>query len=177
MTLGSEGKGPLADAGYSVIQLAHADSDEHGDEDRPHSPAGGIWKEIHEGMTGFIIFLVAVHVVGVDRFELDSQRKSCIMHDNRQKKHIFLDPQGHNALGLDRAVSFRNGLNGLSFARLIADYSIGLDLHQPLRFDETRHLHDGAGGPYILEEPSVHACRRLPVLNALEHDPGAHDVF
>ena len=23
----------------------------------------------------------------------------------------------------------------------------------------------------------VHACRRLPVLNALEHDPGAHDVF
>jgi cytochrome b len=65
MTLGSEGKGPLADAGTSVIQLAHADSDEHSDEDRPHSHAGGIWKEIHEAMTGFVIFIVAVHVAGV----------------------------------------------------------------------------------------------------------------
>lgn len=65
MTLGSAGKGPFADAGTSVAQLAHADSDELGDEDRPHSHAGGIWKEIHEGMTGFIIFFVTVHIVGV----------------------------------------------------------------------------------------------------------------
>ena len=65
MTLGGEGKGPLADAGYSITRLAHADSDEHGDEDRSRSHAGKIWKEIHEAMTGFIIFLVAVHVAGV----------------------------------------------------------------------------------------------------------------
>jgi cytochrome b len=65
MTLGSEGKGPFADTGTSVTQLAHADSDKHGDEDRPHSHAGGVWKEIHEAMTGFIIFLVVVHVAGV----------------------------------------------------------------------------------------------------------------
>ena len=83
MTLGTEGKGPFADTGTSVIQLAHADSDEHGDEDRPHSQAGGNWKEIHG-----LYHLSCRRPRGrCDRFELASQRKPYIRNDNRKKEH------------------------------------------------------------------------------------------
>ena len=65
MTLGSEGKGPLASTDYSTVRLAYADSDEHGDEHRSNSHKNDFWKEIHEAMTGFMIFLITIHIVGV----------------------------------------------------------------------------------------------------------------
>jgi len=69
-TLGSEGRGPLANKGISMVRPAFADEDEH-DEDsanrgsRQKEQQSEFWEDIHEAMTSFIIFLVIVHVCGV----------------------------------------------------------------------------------------------------------------
>ena len=65
IALGSQGKGPLAGTGYSTVRLAYADFDGHGDEHRSNSHKNDFWKEIHEAMTGFKIFLITIHIVGV----------------------------------------------------------------------------------------------------------------
>jgi len=70
-TLGSEGRGPLANNGISIVRPAFADEDEHNegsaniDSHRQTEQKSEFWEDIHEGMTGFIIFLVIVHVCGV----------------------------------------------------------------------------------------------------------------
>ncbi len=70
-TLGSEGKGPLTNAGIPILRFAHADEDE--DDDEKKYKAGHhkknqekeFWEEIHESMSGFMIFLIITHLVGV----------------------------------------------------------------------------------------------------------------
>jgi len=70
-TLGSEGLGPLANKGIALVRPAYADEDEHDEgavnTDGRHQKEqkSEIWEDIHETMTGFIIFLVIVHVSGV----------------------------------------------------------------------------------------------------------------
>ena len=70
-TIGSEGRGPLANKDISIVQPAFADEDEHDEglakkgSRRQKEQKSEFWEEIHEGMTGFIIFLVIVHVGGV----------------------------------------------------------------------------------------------------------------
>ena len=71
-TLGSEGKGPLANAGISIFRFAYADEDEHDDDDQKHETGHHqkkqkeeFWEEIHESMTSFMIFLIITHLVGV----------------------------------------------------------------------------------------------------------------
>jgi len=70
-TLGTEGRGPLANKHISIVRPAFADEDEH---DKGSANIGNrrqkeqkseFWKDLHEGMTGFIIFLVIVHFGGV----------------------------------------------------------------------------------------------------------------
>lgn len=73
-TLGSRGQGPLADEGISIVRLTYADEDKHDDNDdhqtyrkghKEKNPKYEFWKEIHESMTGFMIFLIIVHISGV----------------------------------------------------------------------------------------------------------------
>ena len=71
-TLGAKGKGPLADDGISMVRPAYADKDEHDDDYRKHrkgreeeSKEYKFWEEIHEAMTGFMLFLIVVHISGV----------------------------------------------------------------------------------------------------------------
>ena len=75
-TLGSEGKGPLTNAGISIFRLAYADEDEDDDDDddddqtykaghHQKNQEEEFWEEIHESMTSFIIFLIITHLVGV----------------------------------------------------------------------------------------------------------------
>ena len=71
-TLGSEGKGPLTNAGISILRFAHADEDEDDDDDRTYKASHHqknhkeeFWEEIHESMTSFMIFLIITHLVGV----------------------------------------------------------------------------------------------------------------
>ncbi len=71
-TLGSRGQGPLADHGISIVRLAYADKDEHDDDQHKYrkgreqkSKEHEFWEEIHEVMTGFMIFLIIVHISGV----------------------------------------------------------------------------------------------------------------
>jgi cytochrome b len=70
-TLGSEGRGPLANNDISIVRPAFADEDEHNEGSanissrRQTEQKSEFWEEIHEGMTGFIIFFVIVHVSGV----------------------------------------------------------------------------------------------------------------
>jgi cytochrome b len=72
--LGSEGKGPLTDAGISIFRFAYADEDEddHDDDDQKYKTGHhqkkqkeGFWEEIHESMTRFLIFLIIIHIGGV----------------------------------------------------------------------------------------------------------------
>lgn len=71
-TLAGEGRGPLADNGISVVRLTYADGNEHNDEavtsrdgHHPGKRKDRFWKEIHETMTGVMIFLIIVHIGGV----------------------------------------------------------------------------------------------------------------
>ena len=70
-TLGGEGRGPLANNDISIVRPAFADEDEHDEGSaniasrRQKEQKSEFWGDIHEGMTGFIIFLVIVHVCGV----------------------------------------------------------------------------------------------------------------
>ena len=71
-TLGSEGRGPLAGNGLSAIRLAYADSDEnngeHPEQSAKHrlkNQKSEFWEDIHEALTGFMIFLILTHVGGV----------------------------------------------------------------------------------------------------------------
>ncbi len=60
--LAEKGSGPFADSGLAVIQTAHANGDEHAG----HGHDGGrLWGEIHEAMTGVMVFLIVLHVCGV----------------------------------------------------------------------------------------------------------------
>src|SRR5919198_475848 len=56
------------------------------------------------------------------------------------------------------------------------DDGVGLDLDEPVRFDEADDLHDGVRGPHVGEELPVDARHGLPVLDAREQDARAHDV-
>jgi cytochrome b len=69
-TLGSEGKGLLANNGISIFRFAYADddSDDHkkyktGDHQKNRREE--FWEEIHESMTSFMISLIIVHLAGV----------------------------------------------------------------------------------------------------------------
>ena len=71
-TLGSEGKGPLANSGISIFRFAYADEDENHDDDQTNKTGHHnknqneeFWEEIHESMTSFMIFLIITHLVGV----------------------------------------------------------------------------------------------------------------
>ena len=74
LTYGDKGFGPFA--GSDIITTAHADDDRHESEEkgdqghgriRPEGPARGEspWQDIHETLVGILLFLVAVHVIGV----------------------------------------------------------------------------------------------------------------
>lgn len=66
-TLGAFGKGPLADMPAGIMASAYANGDEGHDDhhDHDHGADAGFWKEIHQGLVGFLIFLVVIHVCGV----------------------------------------------------------------------------------------------------------------
>jgi cytochrome b len=72
-TLGSRGQGPLADQGISMVRMTYADDDKHDDKDHKSHRTEHVqknekyefWKEIHESMTGFMLFLIIVHIGGV----------------------------------------------------------------------------------------------------------------
>ena len=73
-TLGSRGQGPLADEGISIVRLTYADEDKHDENDdhptfseghRKKNKKYEFWEEIHEFMTGFMLFLIIVHISGV----------------------------------------------------------------------------------------------------------------
>lgn len=72
-TLAADGKGPLANTKTAVSGLAYADEDQHEGHggEKYHSNAfrnegkEKFWKEIHEMMTGFMLFLIIVHIGGV----------------------------------------------------------------------------------------------------------------
>ena len=71
-TLGAHGKGPLANSKTSISRLAYADDEHEGHEGKKdHSNALGnqqkekFWKQTHEFMTGFMLFLIIVHIGGV----------------------------------------------------------------------------------------------------------------
>jgi len=68
--LGSEGRGPLANNGASIVRSATADDEHHadsegGDGHRRKKQKSEFWEDIHEAMTDFVIFLAVVHVAGV----------------------------------------------------------------------------------------------------------------
>ena len=69
--LAAKGKGPLASTDLSILSSAHADEDEHGEDEKYHSTSfrhsqkDEFWKEIHEGMTGVMLFLIIIHICGV----------------------------------------------------------------------------------------------------------------
>ncbi len=63
-TLGAFGKGPLAHMPAGVVAPVYADGDE-AHEDHDHRGDAHFWKEIHEGLVNFLIFLVVIHICGV----------------------------------------------------------------------------------------------------------------
>ena len=70
--LAAEGRGPLAYANQSILSSAYAHEDEHeADENRTYDSGSRrqegkdkFWKEIHEGMTGFMLVLIIIHICG-----------------------------------------------------------------------------------------------------------------
>lgn len=71
-TLGADGKGPLANSKTSISRLAYADDEHEGHEgEKYHFDAlrnkqkEKYWKETHEFMTGFMLFLIILHIGGV----------------------------------------------------------------------------------------------------------------
>ena len=69
-TLGSEGKGPLANNGISIFRYAYADDDSDDDQtyktgDHHKNQREEFWEDIHEAMTSFMIFLIIFHLAGV----------------------------------------------------------------------------------------------------------------
>jgi len=69
-TLGSEGKGLLANNGISIFRFAYADDDSDDDKkyktgDYQKNRREEFWEEIHESMTSFMIFLIIAHLAGV----------------------------------------------------------------------------------------------------------------
>ena len=69
--IGSKGLGPFADKGYQIVRQALADRDDHeahSENEGEHRSLGGkheFWGEFHEAMTGFLGFLIIVHICGV----------------------------------------------------------------------------------------------------------------
>jgi cytochrome b len=58
-----EGKGPFAGSpSISIISNAHADDDEHEEEE---SFWEEFWEEIHEASSNFMLLLIALHIIGV----------------------------------------------------------------------------------------------------------------
>ncbi len=55
---------------FAIVTSAHADDDENEDDeyydehDIKESEAGGLWGDIHEGATSFLLFLLVFHVAG-----------------------------------------------------------------------------------------------------------------
>jgi cytochrome b len=79
LTYGAQGKGPLAMQPANFVSVAAADDEHHqsaeGRESSEHDPDADhrqadskkshFWKEIHEALVGFLLFLAIVHVCGV----------------------------------------------------------------------------------------------------------------
>jgi cytochrome b len=69
--IGSKGHGPFADKGYQIVRQALADMDDdeaHSGNERKNRSLNGkneFWGEFHEAMTGFLLFLIIVHICGV----------------------------------------------------------------------------------------------------------------
>jgi cytochrome b len=69
--IGSKGHGPFAEKGYQIVRQALADSDDdeaHSGNEGEHRSLNGkheFWGEFHEAMTGFLLFLIIVHICGV----------------------------------------------------------------------------------------------------------------
>src|SRR5688572_25227948 len=69
-----------------------------------------------------------------------------------------------------------SGLRGAIPLALLDD-GVGLDLDQPVRIDEARHLKHGRGRADVAEELAMHAAGRLPMGDVHEIDAGADDVL
>ena len=76
LTYGAEGKGPLALKTDGLVRTSWADDESGGSDDNRSSPpvvedghtnreGGHFWKEIHETLVGFLLFLAGLHVCGV----------------------------------------------------------------------------------------------------------------
>jgi cytochrome b len=79
LTYGAQGRGPLAMQPANLVSVAAADDEHHQgaegregsehDQEAHHRQAdpqkGHFWKEIHETLVGFLLFLAVVHVCGV----------------------------------------------------------------------------------------------------------------
>lgn len=63
----SEGKGPLANADYSLVNKALANGDDNDEKDGRGGKAEGdeFWEDIHEASAEFTLFLILVHIFGV----------------------------------------------------------------------------------------------------------------
>jgi cytochrome b len=73
---GLEGHGPLASSGSEMVLIstAQADEDEHEEHEEEHGEDGHeghedgaeeFWEEIHEFLSNFTVFLIALHIAGV----------------------------------------------------------------------------------------------------------------
>ena len=66
-----EGAGPLATQlpEISFVKVAHADDDEHEDDEygehEGDEEGEEFWEEVHEGAANFVLFLVVLHIAGV----------------------------------------------------------------------------------------------------------------
>ena len=61
--------------------------------------------------------------------------------------------------------------------RLTFGHSTRLDLDQPIRINEPRHLHDRVGRTDRAEEFAMHAGHRFPILDAGEQGPCPNDLL
>ena len=82
------------------------------------------------------------------------------------------------AIGVEPVPNYTRDINQvLTHALSIDDDRIGLKFDEPVRIDETRHLHDRVGGANRTEEFPVHGCDGLPVVDASQQGPRADDVI
>jgi len=63
MAYGSEGKGPLAQAEFSLVATAQADGWEY--EEDEGGEGDEFWEELHEGSVNFMLLLIVLHLTGV----------------------------------------------------------------------------------------------------------------
>jgi len=61
----TEGHGPLAGAGVSLIASAYADDDDDDEGLDAEDPAHEFWEEVHELAADFMLILIFLHVAGV----------------------------------------------------------------------------------------------------------------